>query len=234
MEVNAGVWAKEGLTVVAGRNRVSADGKTAASLAGDGSARPELAIDMGQMGGMYSGSIRMIGTEAGVGVRNRNGQVQAGKTLTVSSEGKLLWQAEAPDAATRAGGDIQLAAKGDIETRGKVYSGSQLAVQGREGMLTQSGTLAAAGNVQLNAARGIQSSGHLLAGSDAESTWSMMPTCSLIAVAIFAPVAVCSLKERQCDRAPGGYQRRAGRSRPYRADGTGWWRGIAPVHRRQR
>ena len=37
-------------------------------------------------------------------------------------------------------------------------------------MLTQSGTLAAAGNVQLNAARGIQSSGHLLAGSDAEST----------------------------------------------------------------
>ena len=119
MEVNAGVWAKEGLTVVAGRNRVSADGKTAASLAGDGSAVPELAIDMGQMGGMYSGSIRMIGTEAGVGVRNRNGQVQAGKTLTVSSEGKLLWQAEAPDAATRAGGDIQLAAKGDIETRGK-------------------------------------------------------------------------------------------------------------------
>ena len=52
----------------------------------------------------------------------------------------------------------------------EVYSGSQLAVQGREGMLTQSGTLAAAGNVQLNAARGIQSSGHLLAGSDAEST----------------------------------------------------------------
>ncbi|MCP1107938.1 hemagglutinin repeat-containing protein, partial [Serratia nevei] len=170
VEVNAGVWAKEGLTVVAGRNRVSADGKTAAPLAGDGSARPELAIDMGQMGGMYSGSIRMIGTEAGVGVRNRNGQVQAGKTLTVSSEGKLSWQAEAPDAATRAGGDIQLAAKGDIETRGKVYSGGQLAVQGREGMLTQSGTLAAAGNVQLNAARGIQSSGHLLAGSDAEST----------------------------------------------------------------
>lgn len=194
MEVNAGVWAKEGLTVVAGRNRVSADGKTAASLAGDGSARPELAIDMGQMGGMYSGSIRMIGTEAGVGVRNRNGQVQAGKTLTVSSEGKLLWQAEAPDAATRAGGDIQLAAKGDIETRGKVYSGSQLAVQGREGMLTQSGTLAAAGNVQLNAARGIQSSGHLLAGVMPKAPRSMMPTCSLIAVAIFAPVAVCSLK----------------------------------------
>ncbi|MBH2958776.1 hemagglutinin repeat-containing protein [Serratia marcescens] len=170
VEVNAGVWAKEDVTLVAGRNRVSADGKTAAPLSGDGSARPELAIDMGQMGGMYSGSIRMIGTEAGVGVRNQGGQVQAGKTLTVSSEGKLSWRSGAPDAATQAGGDIQLAAKGDIETHGKVYSGGQLAVQSREGMLTQSGTLAAAGNVHLNAARGIQSSGHLLAGSNADST----------------------------------------------------------------
>jgi len=169
VEVNAGVWAKEGVTLVAGRNRVSADGKTAAPLSDDGSARPELAIDMGQMGGMYSGSIRMIGTEAGVGVRNQGGQVRAGKTLTVSSEGKLSWRSDAPDAATQAGGDIQLAAKGDIETHGKVYSGGQLAVQSREGMLTQSGTLAAAGNVHLNAARGIQSSGHLLAGSNAES-----------------------------------------------------------------
>ncbi|HEJ7090955.1 TPA: hemagglutinin repeat-containing protein [Serratia marcescens] len=167
VEVNAGVWAKEGVTLVAGRNRVSADGKTAAPLSDDGSARTALAIDMGQMGGMYSGSIRMIGTEAGVGVRNQGGQVRAGKTLTVSSEGKLSWRSDAP---TQAGGDIQLAAKGDIETHGKVYSGGQLAVQSREGMLTQSGTLAAAGNVHLNAARGIQSSGHLLAGSNAEST----------------------------------------------------------------
>ncbi|MGP3283541.1 hemagglutinin repeat-containing protein [Serratia bockelmannii] len=170
VEVNAGVWAKEGVSVVAGRNRVSADGKTATPLSDDGSAKPELAIDMGQMGGMYSGSIRMIGTEAGVGVRNQGGQVRAGKTLTVSSEGKLSWRSDTPDAATQAGGDIQLAAKGDIETHGNVYSGGQLAVQGREGMLTQSGTLAAAGDVHLNAARGIQSSGHLLAGSNADST----------------------------------------------------------------
>ncbi len=170
VEVNAGVWAKEGVSVVAGRNRVSADGKTATPLSDDGSTRPELAIDMGQMGGMYSGSIRMIGTEAGVGVRNQGGQLRAGKTLTVSSEGKLSWRSDALDAGTQAGGDIQLAAKGDIETHGNVYSGGQLAVQSREGMLTQSGTLAAAGNVHLNAARGIQSNGHLLAGSNADST----------------------------------------------------------------
>ncbi|POW58502.1 filamentous hemagglutinin [Candidatus Pantoea alvi] len=168
VEINAGVWAKEGVSVVAGRNRVSADGKSATALSDDNSARPEFAIDMGQLGGMYSGSIRMIGTEAGVGVRNLSGQVRAGKTLTVSSEGRLSWRADVPDAATQSGGDIQLTAKGDIETHGKVYSGGQLTLQGA-GRLTQSGTLAAAGNMQLNVARGIQSSGHLLAGSNADS-----------------------------------------------------------------
>ena len=52
VEVNAGVWAKEGVTVVAGRNRISSDGTTVAPLSDNGSARPQLAIDMGKMGGM--------------------------------------------------------------------------------------------------------------------------------------------------------------------------------------
>ncbi|WP_249655053.1 hemagglutinin repeat-containing protein [Pantoea agglomerans] len=169
VEINAGVWAKKELTVVAGRNRVSADAQTVTPLADDGSARPELAIDMGQMGGMYSGQIRMIGTEAGVGVRNQNAQVQAGKTLVVSSEGKLVWQSAAQDGVTQAGGDISLAAREDIDYQGKLHSGGQLTVRSREGGITQSGTLAAAGDVRLTAARSIQSSGHLLAGSDASS-----------------------------------------------------------------
>lgn len=169
VENNAGVWAKKELAVVAGRNRVSADAQTVTPLADDGSARPELAIDMGQMGGMYSGQIRMIGTEAGVGVRNQNAQVQAGKTLVVSSEGKLVWQSAAQDGVTQAGGDISLAAREDIDYQGKLHSGGQLTVRSREGGITQSGTLAAAGDVRLTAARSIQSSGHLLAGSDASS-----------------------------------------------------------------
>ena len=169
VEINAGVWAKKELAVVAGRNRVSADAQTVTPLADDGSARPELAIDMGQMGGMYSGQIRMMGTEAGVGVRNQNAQVQAGKTLVVSNEGKLVWQSAAQDGVTQAGGDISLAARDNVDYQGKLHSGGELTVQSREGGITQSGTLAAAGDVRLTAARSIQSSGHLLAGSDASS-----------------------------------------------------------------
>lgn len=169
VEVNAGIWAREEINVVAGRNQISADGKTVTALAGDGSA-PATGIDMGQLGGMYSGHIRMVGTEAGVGVRNQGGHLQAGKTLTVSSEGKLSWQPASADPVTQAGGDITLTARDDVEHQGKLFSGGQLSVQSRQGGIKQSGTLAAAGNVTLRAAQGIESSGHLLAGSDANST----------------------------------------------------------------
>jgi len=170
VQVNAGVWAREGIAVVAGRNQVSADGKTVTPLAGGDGSSPEMAIDMGQMGGMYSGHIRMVGTEAGVGVRNQGGQLQAEKTLTVSSEGKLTWQAGTAEPYTQAAGDITLTARDSLEHQGKLYSGGQLSVQSRQGEIKQSGTLAAAGNVTLRAEQGIQSSGHLLAGSDANST----------------------------------------------------------------
>lgn len=170
VEVNSGIWAKEGVSVVAGRNQVSADGKTVTALAAAGDNAHELAIDMGQMGGMYSGYIRMVGTEAGVGVRNQGGHLQADKTLTVSSEGKLTWQAAKTEPYTQAGGDISLTAKDSIEHQGKLYSGGQLSVQSRQGEIKQSGTLAAAGDVTLRAKQGIQNSGNLLAGSDVNST----------------------------------------------------------------
>ncbi|WP_019106609.1 hemagglutinin repeat-containing protein [Pantoea ananatis] len=169
VEVNAGVWAKEKINVVAGKNTVSADGNTVTPSSGQDGGKPELAIDMGDMGGMYSGQIRMIGTEAGVGVRNQGGQLQAGKTLTVSSEGRLVWQSGKQEAVTQAGESVTLIAKDNIEHAGKLHSGGTLNVQSRTGEIKQSGTMAAAGDVQLTAAGGIENSGHLLAGSDVNS-----------------------------------------------------------------
>ncbi|WP_432368729.1 hemagglutinin repeat-containing protein [Pantoea allii] len=170
VEVNAGVWAKEKINVVAGKNTVSADGNTVTPSSSQEGGKPELAIDMGDMGGMYSGQIRMIGTEAGVGVRNQGGQLQAGKTLTVSSEGRLVWQPGKQESVTQAGESVTLTAKDNIEHAGKLYSGGTLNVQSRTGEIKQSGTMAAAGDVQLTAAGGIENSGHLLAGSDVNST----------------------------------------------------------------
>ncbi|QUG76200.1 filamentous hemagglutinin N-terminal domain-containing protein [Erwinia sp. E602] len=166
VKINGSIRATREATVVAGRNRISADGSVIQPLAGE-SGPAELAIDMGQMGGMYSGAIRMIATEAGVGVRNRGGQLQADKTLTVSSNGRLVWQ---DNAHTQAGGDIRLQARDDIEQHGTLYTGGKLQVSSTSGHLRQSGTLAAAGDVSLQAAQGIDSRGNLLAGSDINSS----------------------------------------------------------------
>ncbi|SFN22860.1 filamentous hemagglutinin [Izhakiella capsodis] len=169
VEVNAGVWAKKRINVVAGRNTVGADGDTVTPSNAPVSTKPELAIDMGAMGGMYSGQIRMIGTEAGVGVRNQGGQLQAGKTLTVSSEGRLEWQPGTQEAVTQAGESITLVARDTLDHAGKLHSDGTLIVQSRSGDIRQTGTMAAAGEVQLTAAGGIENSGHLLAGSDVNS-----------------------------------------------------------------
>ncbi|CUI43499.1 hemagglutinin repeat-containing protein [Achromobacter xylosoxidans] len=173
VEINAGVWARDAVSVIAGRNRVSADAKTVAPLGAE-TMTPQLAIDMGQLGGMYSGHIRMIGTEAGVGVRNQGGHLQAAGTLTVSSEGRLSWLSGSTEAVTQAGGDISLAARDGLEHHGKLYGGGALSVASRTGNIEQSGTLAAAGDVRLTAGQGIQSRGNLLAGSDINSSLTRM------------------------------------------------------------
>ncbi|WP_241069834.1 hemagglutinin repeat-containing protein [Achromobacter insuavis] len=168
VQVNAGVWAGEDVSIVAGRNRVSADGATITPLA-SGAIKPQLSIDMGEMGGMYSGHIHMIGTEAGVGVRNQGGHLLASKTLTISSEGKLSWLPGSTQPVTQAAGDISLVARDGIAYHGKLHGGGMLSVESRDGSLEQSGTLAAAGDVRLTAKRGIQSRGNVLAGSDLDS-----------------------------------------------------------------
>ncbi|WP_230492803.1 hemagglutinin repeat-containing protein, partial [Martelella alba] len=150
VEINAGIWANEKLSIVAGVNHISADGQTITPQnAGDDT--PEVAIDMGQMGGMYSGSIRMIGTEAGVGVRNQGGYIHVGKTLTVSSAGRLSWQVHEPEAVTKAGGNITLAARNGIEHGGKLHSGGAISIHSCEGAIKQSSTLVASGDIHLNA-----------------------------------------------------------------------------------
>ncbi|PHN26482.1 two-partner secretion domain-containing protein [Pseudomonas sp. ICMP 561] len=73
--LNAKLYAKK-LNVVTGRNKVDAKTLDATALADDGSVKPELAIDSSALGGMYAGSIKLVGTEQGVGVR-LNGELAA-------------------------------------------------------------------------------------------------------------------------------------------------------------
>ena len=65
LELNAQVWADR-LNVVAGPARVGYDGIDVSALSGAGGTTG-VSIDVAALGGMYANSIRLIGTEAGVG-----------------------------------------------------------------------------------------------------------------------------------------------------------------------
>ncbi len=67
-QINAELHANQ-LNVITGRNDVDAANLSATAKADDGSAKPQLAIDSSALGGMYAGAIRLVGTEAGVGVK---------------------------------------------------------------------------------------------------------------------------------------------------------------------
>lgn len=120
VEINAGLWAQT-LNVTTGTNLVSADISQATPIPGSGAA-PAFAIDVAQLGGMYAGKITLVGTEAGVGVRNA-GQIGAGiGDLAVTVDGQLI------NTGLINGGNTRLAATTlDNLGTGRIY-GDHLAI----------------------------------------------------------------------------------------------------------
>jgi filamentous hemagglutinin len=84
-EINANIHANN-LKIVAGANEISADTSTITKKTVSTPA-PSVAIDTKALGGMYAGSITLVGTESGVGVNNA-GVVNA-NNFTLSADGKL-------------------------------------------------------------------------------------------------------------------------------------------------
>jgi filamentous hemagglutinin len=167
VKVNAGVWAQN-LKVTAGSNQVDAAHDRISATQPTGQ-RPQVAIDVAQLGGMYANKIRLIGTEQGVGVHNAGAIGAAAGELTLSASGRL------ENSGSLNGGDIALSA-GAVENHGTLYAGRALAVQ-TSGALTNQGIMAAAGDVTVAAgtlenhtsgtlAAGMQADGNLTAAGN--------------------------------------------------------------------
>ncbi|MGQ3853881.1 two-partner secretion domain-containing protein, partial [Pseudomonas capsici] len=119
-KLNAELHAKR-LNVIAGRNDVDARTLSATALADDGSAKPELAIDSSALGGMYVGAVKLVGTEAGVGVRLASNVAASAGDIQIDANGHLsLTQAAASGAVT-----VKAAS---VEANGPLYAGSSLTV----------------------------------------------------------------------------------------------------------
>lgn len=156
--INGKVWANHSLNVVTGNNDVRHDDLSAQSLGPDGNA-PGVAIDVAQLGGMYAGKIRLVGTEAGVGV-NSAGTIEAQSgDLQLSSQGKISLSG-----STTATGNVSISGAGDVANSGAIYA-TQTTSLSSQGQVSNSGIVAALGNTTITGAT-VNSTGSLGAGVD--------------------------------------------------------------------
>ncbi|MEX9463318.1 filamentous hemagglutinin N-terminal domain-containing protein [Providencia vermicola] len=144
VNINAKLHAKD-LAITTGKNTVAADGKTILKTTDNSSTddKPEFALDVAALGGMYVNAIKMRGTEHGVGVRNA-GHIGA----------------EA--------GDITLSADGKIGNIGVINASQNIALNSQQG-INNSGTVLAQNDIQLKAKQAITNTdkGQIVAGRDA-------------------------------------------------------------------
>ncbi|MDR6891045.1 MULTISPECIES: two-partner secretion domain-containing protein, partial [Variovorax] len=110
VQLNAAIYATD-LKVVTGANQISADHTQITPTAGTG-ATPTFALDAAALGGMYAGKITLIGTEAGLGVRNAGSIGASNGNLVVTAAGRL------ENTGTLEGTRVELASAGDIDNRG--------------------------------------------------------------------------------------------------------------------
>ncbi|MGM8428068.1 hemagglutinin repeat-containing protein [Enterobacter cloacae] len=156
-EINAQLHAKD-LRVVAGANRVAADGSVSA-LKGEGTA-PKVAVDTGALGGMYANRIRLVSSETGVGVNLGNLNARQGD-IALSSAGKVVLK------NTLASGSTTVSAA-DVTLRGDHKAGGNVTVSGQTALTLDQAHVAADNNLQLTT-RGMltQNGGAFTAANDA-------------------------------------------------------------------
>nr|WP_286087760.1 hemagglutinin repeat-containing protein [Enterobacter asburiae] len=159
-EINAQLHAKE-VRVVAGANRVAADGSVSA-LKGEGDA-PKVAVDTGALGGMYANRIRLVSSETGLGVNLGDLNARQGD-ITLSSAGKVVLK------NTIASGSTRVTAK-EVTLTGDHKAGGNLTVSGQSALTLDQAHIAAENNLQL-ATNGTltQNGGAFTAGTDTTLT----------------------------------------------------------------
>ncbi|MBO9354431.1 filamentous hemagglutinin N-terminal domain-containing protein [Bordetella petrii] len=159
LEINAGVWADK-LNIVAGASRVDyASGAVAAGDALGGA--PAFALDTAALGGMYANSIRLVGTEAGVGVNIGTNLVAMTGDLYLNAAGDL---SILPAASLQSGGAATLHSGSNLvlSAGSQVRAGQDIDMTAGAGLSSQ-GTIIGERDIALLAAGAIDLAGTLVA-----------------------------------------------------------------------
>ncbi|WP_052493778.1 MULTISPECIES: DUF637 domain-containing protein [Pseudomonas] len=157
--INAEIHANR-LNIVAGRNDVDAATLQATAKADDGTDKPQVAIDSTALGGMYAGAIRLVGTEAGVGVKLAGDMAASAGDIQIDANGQLSMNRSA------ARGDTTLVAE-QVDLEGDTYAGGNARVEAKQVAVRES--LAAGGQVAVQAEQ-LNNAGSLEAGVRADGS----------------------------------------------------------------
>jgi len=174
-KINAQINARN-LTVIAGRNDVNAQTLNTTARADDGSAKPELAIDSSALGGMYAGAIKLVGTEAGVGVKLDGTLAASGGDIQLDANGRLsMVNAKASEAV--------VVKASQLDATGAVYAGTRIDVQTTTGLSNQK-SLAARDSITLTSSGQVINNGIIEAGVNADESRNASGDVSLSAASL--------------------------------------------------
>ncbi|WP_243851961.1 hemagglutinin repeat-containing protein [Xanthomonas arboricola] len=158
LSVEGSIWTRE-LVAAAGAGRVNYDGMLLDVVPGTDGAAPSIGIDVAQLGGMYADRIRLIATEAGVGVVSRGTLAAQSGDLQIDSAGQVSLSG-----TTVARDGMGVRAAGDLDQRG-VLGSQQGDVRLRGTRMTLAGDLVAAGTLDAQASGTLSHSGRSSAGT---------------------------------------------------------------------
>ena len=151
------VWSKN-LNVIAGRNDVLYGTLQAIAKNGSGSA-PGFAIDIKELGGMYANQIYMVATEQGLGVNSAGRLAALQGNLTLSANGDLAL------VDSYAKQNLQIAASGNVALKSKTIGDGAVRVAAL-GNLDNLGIVFSGGDLEMKAAQLTDDKGKLMAARD--------------------------------------------------------------------
>ena len=158
-KINAGIHARQ-LNVITGANNVNADSLATSPRAARDADKPQLAIDAAALGGMYANTIKLVGTEQGVGVKLAGNMAASAGDIQIDAGGHLSM------AQASAQGALRVNAQ-SVEMTGKAYAGS---VDVRSpGELVNRQSLAARDRIDINADK-LSNTGVIAAGIKADNS----------------------------------------------------------------
>ncbi|MDY7560905.1 filamentous hemagglutinin N-terminal domain-containing protein [Pseudomonas sp. CCC3.2] len=171
-KLNAELHAKQ-LTIITGRNDVDAQTLAATPRSPNPADAPALAIDSSALGGMYAGAIKLVGTEAGVGVRLAGNLAASAGDIQLDVNGHLSL------AQTAASGAVNVKAA-SLDATGPVYAGSSLSVS-TTGDLNVQQNLAARNSISLSSGGQLTNLGIVEAGVNADNSRNTTGDVSVVA-----------------------------------------------------